>query len=272
MKTILNILLSGMLLLAASCSDKKDILIPYAEDITFNELSLEDFSYNVPDGGFKSGNIKFNTKKNSDGTFSGFAYSNRNNRSFTWTNSQTAIDTNRFSVYTARYNRTETFAVVSVKADDAFFTLDNPSVIEHVLVANTSYNYLSMNYGDVYGTVDAPVVNPNIKAAPKGVWYSNVPGGAKKMADADKDYFKIIATGYNGTGVTGTKEFFLCSKTYDPLNPTQSYLLNDWYKFDLTSLGQVNKVVFHLESSDRTSTGAMRTPSYFCLDGIRLKK
>lgn len=270
MKKSIYTLMGGLLLLAASCSDKKELLIPYANDITLNELKLNDFSFVVPDGGFKSDIVKFNTKKNSDGTFSGFAYSNRNNRSFTWTNSQTAIDTNRFSVYTARYNRTETFAVVSVKADDAFFTLDKPSVIEHILVGNTSYNYLSMNYGDVYGTLAAPVANPNIKAAPKGVWYSNVPGGAKKMVDADKDFFKIIATGYNGTTVTGTKEFLLCSKLYDPLNPTQSYLLNDWYKFDLTGLGVVNKVVFHLASSDNVA-GVMRTPSYFCMDGIRIK-
>jgi hypothetical protein len=52
--------------------------------------------------------------------------------------------------------------------------------------------------------------------------------------------------------------------------PTQSYLLNDWYKCDLTSLGQVDKVVFHLASSDNAG-GVMRTPSYFCMDGIRIK-
>jgi hypothetical protein len=270
MKKSIYTLVGGLLLLAASCSDKKELLIPYANDITLNELKLNDFSFVIPDGGFKSGVVSFNTKRNTDGTFSGFAYSNRNNRSFTWTNSQAAIDTNRFSVFTAGYNRTETFAVVSVKADDAFFTLDKPSVVEHILVANTTYNYLPMNYGDVYGTAAVPEINPNIKAAPKGIWYANVPGGVKKMVNADKDYFKIIAIGYKGGVQTGTKEFFLCSMTYDPLHPTQSYLLNDWYKCDLTLLGQVDKVVFHLASSDNAG-GVMRTPSYFCMDGIRIK-
>jgi hypothetical protein len=35
-------------------------------------------------------------------------------------------------------------------------------------------------------------------------------------------------------------------------------------------LGQVDKVVFHLASSDNAG-GVMRTPSYFCMDGIRIK-
>lgn len=270
MKKTIYMLLGGLLLLTASCSDKNDLLVPETNDITFNEIKLNDFSFVVPEGGFKSGIVNFNTKKNTDGSFSGFAYSNRNNRSFTWTNTPASIDTNRFSVFTAKYNRTETFAVAAVKDDDAFFTLNTPAVIEHILVANTTYGYLPMKYGDVYGTVAAPEVNPNIKAAPKGIWYANVPGGVKKMVDANKDYFKIIVIGYKAGAQTGIKEFFLCSMTYDPLHPTQSYLLNDWYKCDLTSLGQVDKVLFHLASSDNVA-GVMRTPSYFCLDGIRIK-
>lgn len=270
-KKSIYMIMGGLLLITAACSDKNDLLVPYQQDITLNELKLDDFSFVVPDGGFKSGIVSFNTKKNPDGSFSGFAYSNRNNRSFTWKNTALSIDTNRFSVYTAKYNRTETFAVAAVKGDDAFFTLSTPSVIEHVLLANTSYNYLAMRYGDVLGTTAVPEANPNIKGAPKGVWYSNVPGGVKKMVDADKDYFKVIATGYKSGAVTATKEFLLCSMKYDPLNPTLSYLLNDWYKCDLTSLGQVDKVVFHLASSDNVG-GTMRTPSYFCMDGIRIRK
>lgn len=271
MKILRNILIGSLLTLAVSCSDKKDVFIPEPDDITFNELKIPDFSFVVPQNGFKSGNVNFNTKKNPDGSFSGFAYSNQNNRSFTWKNNTAAIDTNKMSVYTALFNRTETFAVVSVKDNDAFFTVDKPAVVQHILVANTTYNYLAMKYGDVYGTPQAPVANPNIKAAPKGVWYSNVPGGVRKMEDANKDYFKIIAIGYRGATVTSQKEFYLCSMTADPKNPAQSYLLNDWYKFELSSLGEVDKVVFHLESSDQIN-GLMRTPPYFCIDGIRIKK
>lgn len=267
-----NLIFMLLIILLVSCEDKKEVLVPFPNDITFNELELEDFSYIIPDnGGFKSDVIKFNTKINSDGTFSGFAYSNRNNRSFTWQNSKSALDTNLFSVYTARYNRTETFVVASVKDDDAFFILSTPTVIEHVLFANTTYDYLGMNYGDQYGSIETPVANPNIKAAPIGIWYSNVNGGIKEMIDADEDYFKIIIDGYNKGVHSGKVEFYLCSKNYPGYNEDQSFLINDWFKCDLSSLGVVDKVVFHLESSD-VIDGVMRTPPYFCMDGIRLKR
>lgn len=71
----------------AACSDDKDVLAPVPNDVTLNELSLERFTHIIPDGGFTSkaahrNSVTFNTKKNGDGTYAGFAYSNRNNRFF----------------------------------------------------------------------------------------------------------------------------------------------------------------------------------------------
>ena len=87
----------------AACSDDKDVLAPVPNDVTLNELSLERFTHIIPDGGFTSkaahrNSVTFNTKKNGDGTYAGFAYSNRNNRSFTWTATQEALDSNIYSV------------------------------------------------------------------------------------------------------------------------------------------------------------------------------
>ncbi len=70
----------------AACADDKDVLAPVPNDVTLNELSLERFTHIIPDGGFTSkaahkNSVTFNTKKNNDGTYAGFAYSNRNNRS-----------------------------------------------------------------------------------------------------------------------------------------------------------------------------------------------
>lgn len=272
MKRLVYLIIISLALITLSCTDKHNLEIPVPNDITLNEIKVNDFSYVIPNGGgFNSDVVHFNTKKNADGTFSGFAYSNMNNRSFTWTATKMAIDSNVFSVYTSKYNLTGTFAVASVKNDDAFFILDKPYIIEHILVANTTYGYLGMNYGDVYGTILAPVQNPNIKMVVKSIWYSNVSGGIKKMTDADKDYFKLIIDGYKGGVRTKTVEFFLCSKKYDPANPTFSYLVNDWFKCNLKGLGEVDKVVFHMDSSDKIA-GVMRTPAYFCLDGIRLKR
>ena len=76
-----------------ACSDDKDVLAPVPNDVTLNELELDRFTHAIPDGGYTSkaahrNSVTFNTKKNTDGTYAGFAYSNRNNRSFTWTATQ----------------------------------------------------------------------------------------------------------------------------------------------------------------------------------------
>ena len=151
----------------AACSDDKDVLAPVPNDVTLNELSLERFTHMIPDGGFTSkaaheNSVTFNTKKNNDGTYAGFAYSNRNNRSFTWTATQEALDSNIYSVYTRFPNANEIYAVGRVEGDDTYFTLESPAVVEHILVANTTYVYLALVYGDQYGTEEEPVANPNI--------------------------------------------------------------------------------------------------------------
>jgi hypothetical protein len=240
-----------------------DLIIPYNDDITLNELNPGVFSHQKPENGFSSKGVNF----------TGFAYSNRSNRSFTWTGTEAALDSNRYSVFTTKPNMTETYAVAKVDDDNTYITLDEPSVIEHILVANTTYTYLAINYGDSLGTKAAPVSNPNIpNTALKGVWYSYVPGGVKKMVKADKDFFRIIAKGYLGGKQTGTLKFDLACRGSNPDNPNWDYVVDNWYKFSLVELGKVDKVVFNLESSDLDSTGAMRTPAWFCLDGIRLKK
>lgn len=76
------------------------------------------------------------------------------------------MDSNIYSVYTRFPNANEIYAVACVKDDDAYFTLEKPAVVEHILVANTTYAYLAMVYGDQYGTPEAPVANPNIPGVP----------------------------------------------------------------------------------------------------------
>lgn len=64
----------------SACSDDKDVLVSIPNDVTMNELELGRFTHQIPDGGFTSkaahtNGVKFNTVKNPDGTYSGFAYS-----------------------------------------------------------------------------------------------------------------------------------------------------------------------------------------------------
>lgn len=271
MKNIKNILLLAIFVsFIASCSDDEyGADIPLSKDITLNELSLERFTYQIPENGFTSGPIHFNTLKRSGNDYSGFCYSNRNNRSFVSLETENYI--NMFSVYTKYPNRTEAYVIAHVADDAAFLKIDKPSVIEHILVANTTYSYLAMKYGDVFGTTDKPEKNPNLEAAPKGIWKSFVPGGVKKM-DEEGDFLKLIIYGYKGEEKVGQVDFYLCTRKADSENPTFDYIMNDWVKVDLTSLGEVDKLSFEMKSNDiDVVTGEMRTPAYFCLDGIRLK-
>lgn len=266
MKRIFICILLGSLL--AACSDKDEVLVPIPDDITLNELTLDKFTHVVPDGGFDSKGVHFNTQKGSNGEFSGFAYSRRSNRSFTFTGTQQAIDSNRFSVYTTRPNQTVVYAVACAKNEDAYFTLDKATVVEHVLVANTTWSYLAMNYGEKSDNI----ANPNIPAAPKGIWYSYAPGVTRKL-NQNGDYFKLVIKGYLGNQQTGTVDFYLCCrKDADPANPSFSFLRTDWIKADLTALGKVDKVVFTVDCSYKDENGNSLIPPYFCLDGIRLQK
>ena len=270
MKKILILTLIASLPLIFSCKDDYEVLIPIPDDITFNELQLQSYSHVIPDGGFTSGGIRFNTKKNADGSFSGFAYSNQNNRSFVWTNTQAARDTNILSVYTAYRNMTQVFAVVCANNEaETYFTLETPTVIEHILVANNTYNYLAMNYGANSGSA---IANPNIPSAPVAIWNTYAPGVTRKL-NLTGDYYKVIAKGYNGSTLTGSVDIYLCCrKNADPLNPNFSFLRTDWVKADLTSLGAVTKVTFTTSCSYKDASGNDLINSYFCIDGIRLKK
>ena len=191
------IALGGLL---ASCSDDIDLVIPHATNITFSELEIPTrFSHVIPDGGFSVEGIHFNTVKSSDGQLSGgFCYSNRSNRSFVWQNTPEAIDSIRYSVWTTRPNNTGVYLVCHVNDDDASFTFDEPSVIDYILVANTSWAYLAMYYGDTYAGEDGePVANPNIPSKPMGIWHSYVPGGVTKFADGR---YRLQRRHANGNG------------------------------------------------------------------------
>lgn len=256
-----------LILLGISCSDEPDLLVPIPNDITFNNIELERYTHVIPENGFDAGGLHFNTVKESEESYSGFAYSRRSNRSLTFTGTQQAIDSNRFSVYTPYPNQTEVYAVACVKDNNAFFTLPQPSVVEHILVANTTWSYYAM----YYGAQTEEIANPNIPAAPVGIWNTYAPG-VERPLNEEGDYFKLIITGFLNEQQTGSIDFYLCCRENgDPENPDYDFLRGDWIKADLTPLGTVDKVLFDIECSLSDNSGNSLIPPYFCLDGIRIK-
>ena len=61
MKKIFLLMGIMTLLLAGGCDENKDVLIADVDDITLNELSLDMFTHKIPEGGFQSGIVRFNT-------------------------------------------------------------------------------------------------------------------------------------------------------------------------------------------------------------------
>ncbi len=109
-------------------------------------------------------------------------------------------------------------------------------VIDHMYVTNTNYALSSLVYGDTFAAA----------------------------AGADS-WFKIVATGYDKQGAeTGTAEFLLCDGRED--------IVNTWERFDLTPLGEVAKVKFHLEgSADLCGEWGLNTPKYFAFDDVAVR-
>lgn len=331
-----------------ACSDKwPENLTGSNYDITFNEIPMERFSFKIPDGAFQSGDTKSgiitlnSVKKGNSDIEGGFVLSNKNWRSFPWSLSEdfsassasdavksAAMDSCRFSVFTTNGNTNQTYVVAKVKDDLAYFTLNTPDIIESILVANTTYNYLLMSYGSYYSSflntetqwyesIDAKgepalISNPKIpETTAKGRFSLVTPDGnpimrlegvstlvkdkaSKESADknraegasADKIYndsidarnttgagwFKLIIKGYLNGAQVGTVEYYMGARTNAVKDyPKLNTIKDQWYAVNLTELGKVDKIVFNLDSSDKDVNGIMRTPPYFCLDGIRLK-
>ena len=127
------------------------------------------------------------------------------------------------------------------KTDDIkpalYFQDGTPRIIDHMYITNASITMYCMLYGNSFS--DA--------------------------YDAD-DYLRIVATGY----------------TNDVKGKTVSYTLAEgaemkvdtWVKWDLSALGKVDKVVFHMEEHQLDDYGYAkytRTPMYFALDDVAVR-
>ncbi len=80
----------------------------------------------------------------------------------------------------------------------------------------------------------------------------------------DEDFFKLIVQGYSGEVLKTEKvEFYLAD--YRSSDNSLDYILKNWRWVDLRPLGNVDSLLFTLESSDNNEYG-MLTPAYFAID------
>ena len=76
------------------------------------------------------------------------------------------------------------------------------------------------------------------------------------------DYLTVTVTGYKGAEEVGAVPVTLCA--------AGGYMAN-WYTLDLSSLGEVTSLKFTMDGSDKDEYG-LKTPAYFALDNIVIKK
>ncbi len=113
-------------------------------------------------------------------------------------------------------------------------------VIDHMYVANTAYVYDELNTENYFGV--------------------NYTGAS------DTTWLKITAYGYDSTDdATPTEaDFYLLA--------TGKQFVEDWSKWDLTSLGAVVKVEFNMSGSeDMTGDYGLSMPGYFAYDDIAVR-
>ena len=109
-------------------------------------------------------------------------------------------------------------------------------IVDHMFVTNTCYVLNSLMYGDGF---NSPATNDT--------------------------WVKIVAYGYNASEEeAGTAEFYLCN--------TGRRFVTDWQKWDLSSLGKVNKIVFNFEASnDLFGAYGLNCPAYFAYDDVAVQ-
>ena len=109
-------------------------------------------------------------------------------------------------------------------------------------VTNSTYAYFSMQDGDAF---------------------SKKFGGA---SGDDPDYFLLTIKGtLNGEVTADSIDFYLADFRSD--DNSLDYIVDEWTYIDLSSLGELDDLLFSLSSTDNGQFG-MNTPAYFCVDNL----
>ena len=124
------------------------------------------------------------------------------------------------------------------------FTDSSQQTIESLYITNSTYAYLSMLNGDQF---------------------------AKRFGGEtgdDPDFFFVSFRGFRDGELTeDSVAFYFADYRFE--DDAEDYIIKDWNKVELASLGPVDSLSFTFFSSD-VSTFGINTPLYFCVDDISL--
>ena len=215
--------------------------------------------------------------------YSSLIYSMGGEAPYTW-----ADENNTLLTHTFPYNwGTYSLAGGGIVISNHFTTLEameeDYDIYNHQLsVLNESAHNGSNHYAIAYNDSK---VDPDVKISLsftdgeahkiKGMYvtipavsvYCMLYGNTFSDAFDEDDFLKLVATGTKADGSTSTVEIMLAEgNNYD------TWAL-DWTYFDLSSLGEVTEVTFHMEEAQMDDWGTLyyRTPMYFAFDDVEVE-
>lgn len=233
--------------LLATCLKTKAQTVADFENLTLSPNSYWNGSSQPLGSGFQSGNAYFpNYYDTSWGGYwsEGWAYSNIKD----------SVTPGYANMYASRagsgYNQSAIYAIGKHNAKIVLTGNSAGKVINGLYVTNSTYAYYSMRDGDMFARKFGDTTGTNC-GCPQGSY---------------PDWFKLTIRKYYGGILTNDSvEFYLADYRFS--NNQQDYIIKDWTWVDLSSLGNVDSLLFTLSSSDVGPWG-MNTPAFFCVDNI----
>ncbi len=208
----------------------------------FEEFDIDDTGFlNGSDGsgGFTSGNLFFpNNFNTAYSSWSGWAISNVTDNTTPGFGNQYSAITGIGQDGSPNYATSFSFGANNV---DLIGEAEGKAM-RGMYITNSTYAFLSMQDGDAF---------------------SKKFGGA---TGDDPDYFLLTIKGTrNGEVTLDSINFFLADYRFE--DNTLDYIIDEWTYVDLTSLGELDNLLFSLSSTDNGVYG-MNTPAYFCVDKL----
>ncbi len=214
--------------------------------VDFEEFKLDANKYSI---GYNGKSIRTSkilnlpvTNDSVKNYWSGFAFSNQ----YRTTQSDSAIY--QFNAYSLNGGdeKSKNFLVFyeDIFGNDQFLSFNDGKshTLGTVAITNSAYAYWIMKIGDI-----SPKANP---------------------FTSPKDWFVVTISGYDENGLL-TKELNYPLADFTSTNRNDNYIIDTWTNIDLSALGNVSKVGFKFSSSDTNSLG-INTPTYVCIDNIRI--
>ncbi|WP_239059505.1 DUF4465 domain-containing protein [Bacteroides sp. 224] len=223
--------------------DKEEYIISFNNLLSEKETSflgkngVEEGMYLKEDFQDTQSYIRFNHYYSEYGFGGGFTYTNTTNKTTPGYLNLSAI------TGTGKYEDT----YLTIKTDNftkARLTILNPAkyALKEMWITNSTYAYLAMKDGN-----DGYLNN------------------TKFGVDGKEDTFLLTIKAYSDADSSiGHKEFYLAD-----FRNGKSAIVNDWVRLDLSDLANTNYLEFELTSTDNNEYG-MKTPAYFCIDGITI--